>query len=395
MKKAFTLVELMIVIAVLAILMGLIFKLTGVGSDSWRRTRTITHMQKVENCLSGYHAAFGCYPPVKLHGSRDIFRRVDVHGIQTDDRNESIWGWNNIGETAERVAWRQVNSACRSQPVDCRFPYASGYSRLVDAISEEMKRRASSGNNYYKKYFEDENIQRRLMAGFDDGSTRNVGRHSKNKGYSDWRNVQLFKFGLMSFLLPRYMVMMNGDEVFFRDYAQWLGNNEMPSNPFTGQSFDLNGGWTQIKRYATSNTKSDMAHIANIPSQAVCARWMPNLEGVCQANHGFSLFGINIQNKEEAGELDVENVDIEIFTPGGADSDSTSNQYILDGITVRDGWYHDLYYYSPAPYQRYTLWSAGPNGRTFPPWISRKRLSAKANECIGKWVWDDIIHMSN
>jgi len=397
MKKAFTLIELLIVIAVVSILMGLVFRLSSLGKDSWRRTLTVTRLQKVENCLSGYHAAFGSYPPVKEHGSRDIYLRVDVHGLQLGEHNETLWNWNKIGDAGERMAWRQVNAACRSQPVACRFPYPNGFAKLVDLVSEEIKRRAESGEEIFKEYYEDESRKKRLSAGFDDGSTRNVGRHSKNKDKKDWRNIQLFKFGLMSYLLPRYLVMMNGNEVFFRDYAQWTGNNTIPCNPFTGQSYAYNGGWSQVKRDANSNLRSNTAKIVNIPSQSVCARWMPNLAGVCRANHNFVLFGVDIHGKTwyDRSELDVDNYNIEIFTPNTDSEESTANQYILDGVTVCDGWGNDLYYYSPSPYQRYQLWSAGPNERTFPPWISRKKLSSKANECIGLWIADDIVNLSH
>ncbi|MBQ6135858.1 MAG: prepilin-type N-terminal cleavage/methylation domain-containing protein [Kiritimatiellae bacterium] len=400
MKKAFTLIELLVVVAVLVILMGLVFKLSTLGKDSWRRTLTVERLQKVENCLSGYHAAFGSYPPVKLHGTRDIYIRTNVHGIQSTDagdENKSIWGWNSVGERAEREAWAQVKAACLAQPVACRFPYPERYDKLVDMVSEEMKRRADSGEDTYKAYFDDESRKKRLSAGFDDGVSRNIGRHAKNKDKKDWRNIQLFKFGLMSYLLPRYLVMMNGDEVLFRDYAQWTGNNVMPSDPFSGKSYDLRGGWAQVRRDATSQQRSDSARVANIPSQSVCARWMPNLAGVCQANHEFTLFGVNIRGTSwyDRSELDVENYDIEVFTPNTGSDESTANQYILDGVTIRDGWGSDLYYYSPAPFQRYQLWSAGPNARTFPPWVSRKKLDAKANKCIGLWIFDDIVNMSH
>jgi len=397
MKKAFTLIELLIVIAVVSILMGLVFRLSSLGKDSWRRTLTVTRIQKVENCLSGYHAAFGSYPPVKLHGSRDIYLRVDVHGLQTGEQNKSLWGWNKLGDPYELLAWNQVRAACIAQPVACRFPYPEGYSKLVEMVSQELKQRAESGEEAYEAFFKDEAKRRRLVAGFDDGVTQNVGRHSKNRDKKDWRNVQLFKFGLMSFLLPRYLVMMNGDEVFFREYAQWTGNNVIPSDPFTGDSYNKRGGWAQVKRDATSTQRSNSARVANIPSQSVCARWMPNLAGVCAVNHDFTLFGIDISGNTEVDmtELDSENPDIEIFTPNTDSDDSTANQYVLDGVSVRDGWGSDLYYYSPAPYQRYQLWSAGPNRRTFPPWISRKLLDANANRGIGMWIVDDIVNMSH
>lgn len=393
MKKAFTLIELMIVIAVMAILMGLVFRITSVGSDSHKRTVTIMRLQKLENCLSGYYAAFGSYPPVKTHGSRDIYAAVDEHGIQNDDVNENIWNWTKIGEVNESRAWDQVAAACKAQPIDCRFPFPPGYEDLVESVSEEIKRRASSNDEDFKAYFENEDRKARFMAGFDDG-TSNLGRFTSLKDKIDWRNLQLFKFGLLSYLLPRYLVMMNGPSEFFEEYAQWTGNNVMPCDPFTGKSFETYGGWQGIKdRTAVGNEGSmNYASVANIPSQAVCARWIPNLKNICRVNRpdSFVLFGVDI--KDGGGTtLDADNVNIEIFSTTG----SASNQYVLDGITIRDGWNNDFYYYSPAPYQRYTLWSAGPNGRTFPPWIDRKTLESKANECVGKWVSDDIIHLSN
>lgn len=391
-KRGFTLIEIMVVVTILVILMSIVFRLSNLGADNERRTRTMVRLQRLENCLSGYQAAFGSYPPVKLHGTRDIFRRVGTHGMQSDERNESIWNWTNLGEQNEQDAWAQVKAACRSQPIDCRYPFPAGYSRLVDVVSEEMKRRATSGEDQYKAYFDNEDIRRKLTAGFDDGTSRNVNRHSKHKGDTDWNSIQLFKFGLMSFLLPRYLVMMNGSEVFFTDYAQWVGNNTMPSDPFTGRSYSELGGYDELRRNASSLNRSELARVANIPSQAVCARWMPNLERMCHCNHEYSLFGIDIKSNVwgESGELNIDNVDIEIFSPADANSDSTANQYVLDGITVRDGWLNEIYYYSPAPYQTYRLWSSGPNGRTFPPWISRKDLSKKAQECVSLWTVDDI-----
>lgn len=378
----------MIVVTIIVVLMTITFRLSKIGQGADARTRTVTRMQKLENCLSGYHAAFGSYPPVKLHGSRDIYRQVDRHGIQRDDRNEGLWNWSKIGEDAEWRAWEQVQAACKSQPVDCRFPYPEGYSKKIDLVSAEMRRRAETGGKRYEKYTQ-EGVREKLMAGFDDGCTRNVNRHSSHKDEIDWRNVQLFKFGLMSFLLPRYLVMMNGDSVFFREYKQWTGNNVIPSDPFTGNSFS---SWDQVKEFAGGSSSVDLAKVANVPSQAVCARWMPNLEGSCKVNHEYSLFGINISD-DSGWDLSEENVGIEVFSPAG--EDSSSNQYILDGVSVCDGWRQNFYYYSPAPYQTYTLWSAGPNGRTFPPWISRKGLSNKANECVSLWIHDDIIQMAH
>jgi prepilin-type N-terminal cleavage/methylation domain-containing protein len=388
-RRAFTLIEMMIVVALIVTLMTIAVRLAGIGGGADNRNRTIVRMQRLENCLSGYHAAFGSYPPVKLHGTRDIYQRVSSHGIQTDRRNESIWGWNEIGEQGERDAWSQVEAACRSQPVGCRFPYPEGYSEKIRILSEELKELANDPDSGV-----DDETRNKLTAGFDDGGTGSggTGRFDENKDKVDWRNIQLFKFGLMSFVLPRYLVMMNGDAAFFTEYAQWTGNNVIPCDPFNGREYTT---WRQVKEYAdNSRARTDLAHLANIPSQAVCARWMPNLEGICQCNHKFVLFGVDIQDTTSAGELVRGNFGIEIFSPDNEGQGSYKDQYVLDGVTIQDGWWREFYYYSPAPYQTYTLWSAGPNGRTFPPWISRKKLSSKANECVGKWVHDDVVKMS-
>lgn len=144
--------------------------------------------------------------------------------------------------------------------------------------------------------------------------------------------------------------------------------------------------------YANKEGTMDFARIANIPSQAVCARWIVNLAGVCTANDDRKFFGINVKSQDSISELNVKNTDIEIFSH----DDSNAYQYILDSITVKDGWNHEFYYYSPSPYQHYQLWSGGPNEKTFPPWVDRSEIKdTTAHTLIGKWVEDDIVHLSN
>ena len=389
MRKAFTLVEMLIVVVVLVTLMTMTFRLSSIGSDQSRRNNTISRMQRLENCLSGYYAAFGSYPPVKLHGSRNINEKANDHGIQNGEERQISWGWNYVGENEnEAEDWKQVKAVCKSQPVDCRFPYpdTSIYNDLVRSVSDALKEKANEkGVSEAQKKI--------LSAGFDNGVTDNIGRHNSNRNSTDWREIQLFKFGLMSYLLPRYLVMMNSKEELFRGgYSQWNNNNELPCNPMTGFEF---GGWNVVRERSLDTDPEDFAEVANIPSQAVTARWLPNLAGIVCCNHDYKLYGISIRGDTGASDLRPDNTDIEVFSPGGSDSDSTSQQYVLDSVTVLDGWWHEFYYYSPAPYQTYTLWSAGPNDRTFPPWISRKSLDSKANKCVAVWIEDDIMRMSN
>ena len=128
-----------------------------------------------------------------------------------------------------------------------------------------------------------------------------------------------------------------------------------------------------------------------IASQSVCARWLPNLENSCFSTLNFNFYGILIKDDSQ----DYINSDYGVFSPGGSEQSGTDQQYVLCAVTMTDGWHNELYYYSPPPYQSYTLWSAGRNGRTYPPWVSRKKLSQMQNLCVSAWIDDDIINMSN
>lgn len=403
MKKAFTLVEMLVVVVVLVTLMTIVFRLGSVSGSSWQRNSTISRLQRVENCLSGYYAAFGTYPPVELHGTRNIYAKANTHGIQSEDElNEDIWGWSSIGQAKEKEAWNQVKAACRSQPVDACFPFPDNYSTRVKTVSDMLQQKANSGDERYREYWGNEDTKAKLSAGFDDASGQNIGRFNQYSKEKEWKNVQLFKFGLMSYLLPRYLIMMNGHESFFGNtldatdgYAQWTENNMLPRDPLDNQRMT----WSDVRNYADPDKSgAERAHVTMIPSQAVTARWLPNLEGIVSGEHKWELYGIVVSSDNTSDRnLRSDNPNVDVYEPGDFNNDSHSQQYVLDCVTVLDGWGNNLYYYSPAPYQSYVLWSSGPNGRTFPPWVplNSSELDSNARECIGKWIVDDIIHMSN
>jgi hypothetical protein len=122
---------------------------------------------------------------------------------------------------------------------------------------------------------------------------------------------------------------------------------------------------------------------------------MQNFEGIISG--GRTFYGVDTRTKDEGtGDINIAaGWRIEIFAPGDAASNSSSQQYVLDGMTVKDGWGNDLYYYSPVPYQSYRVWSSGANGLTFPPWIELKTLNQSDRETAAYWVKDDIVQMSN
>ena len=394
MRKAFTLVEMLIVVVVLVTLMTITFRLGAVNQTSAQRNTTVTRLQKIENCLSGYYAAFGSYPPVRQHGSYNFYLKVDEHGMQNldGDENRNIFSWDpekfrkGAREVDEEEAWAQVEAACRAQPVGCSFPYPENdYKEYVEAWADQLKEDAAA------ELKETDKKRKVYDALFDDGVSQNISRHSRYSRFTDWRDVQLFKFGLMSFLLPRYLIMMKSDESLYNDYDQWKGNNSMPSDPLTGQKYT---SWRDVWNDANKDRDTtDYARVANIPSQAVCARWMPNLADAVWTARSLTVFGVDISD-DHTGVLTLDNAYNHIHSPGGYEGGGGS-QYMLDFCTVCDGWRREFYYYSPPPYQTYTLWSAGPDGHTFPPWISRDGLDARANRCVSAWTEDDIVNMSH
>jgi prepilin-type N-terminal cleavage/methylation domain-containing protein len=414
-KKGFTLLEVVIVMALLVILMTITFTLMNIAGDAEDKSCTILRMQRLENCLSGYYAAFGSYPPVKLHGSSSINTYVDDFGQQEMDRENDISG--NFGGADETIAWNQVEAACRAQPISCEFPLPESESQRIRAQAAEMTEYASQDEIYKTLNETDKKViwgqrshDKQSEGNWVSVNEKNIiGRLSGDKDKKDWGEIKLFRFGLLSYLLPRYIVMMSGDKHFYTQYEQWLANNMVPSDPLDGsenfgaEANDVSGGWSGVwdaaSRYSDeSSTDRDMARLANIPSQAACARWIANLEGICKCFSHPKVFGVSLRStrKRHGDNQDpfhYSNVHIRPYRP--KDVSQGNSLYVLNMITVRDGWGRDFYYHSPEPYQRYILWSAGPNGKTFPPWLDRSRFgSARDKERIASWTHDDLLHMS-
>ena len=405
LKKGFTLIELLIVVVVIATLMGLVFRLAGVGSGQAARNNTITRMQKLEFALSGYFSAFGSYPPVPLHGSRDIFCSINKHGIQT----------STGGSRESGLSWPQVRAACLSQPVACEFPYNSE----GEGVVESMKRLAAT----YKEMGGD-------WAQFGDFDVleNNVTRIPSSQAKSkEWTDVQAFKFGLMSFLLPRYLFMVAGPIELYDGgnggyqkngtlNTQWRSQNSL-EKIFRFKDgkrlYTDSQGWKKLQEdtsqrtretQATDYDRTEFRAILMQPSQSVCARWIQALDGIVSG--GRTFYGVNTlldhneahgyHYHEGGGELGGSPQMMSgIYAPGKASQDSFNNQYILDGMTVRDGWGMDLFYYSPPPYQSYRLWSAGPNHKTIPPWVDLSSGDMKQyRNTAAEWMADDIVGLS-
>lgn len=407
-KRAFTLIELLIVTVVILALMGVMFRLTGIASGASNRERTVFRMQCLENCLSGYYAAFGSYPPVPLQGaSRNIFRKTDSNDtwIQSEDPSD-------IDESlATFKEYSGVEAACRSQPVAARFPPPrtlqdpNDRNRTInsfDAYNNFMTAVNSALNDGVYSSDDETKIKKWSHRTLEDISSR-PGFLTKYEDTTSANTLQLFRFGLMSFLLPRYRFMLacaegsnggNGTQSFNNAldlFAQWTEFNTLPPRMDSGVPY---ASW---KDFCDIMGGEDDWQIDLIPSQAACSRWMPNLRDIVQGSE-IAFFGTTIGSRGSNGVPIAKDAgSFHLYFPGGYNGSSSSRGYALHTYTVKDGWNHDFYYYSPAPYQTYVLWSAGADGKTFPPWVDleqfRKDHKDLYDVAIG-WMADDIKHMS-
>ena len=377
-ERGFTLVELLIVTVVIVTLMGIVFRLAGVGGDSRAKSKTLARLQRIENAISGYYAAYGSYPPVPLQGrSRDINVRVDNNGVQgsaSDSGSVNLSSPNN--DTI-----KQVEAACRAQPVAVLFPFYMADVSGTGDLKNNAEKLVRAINTEKKGNF---------------SPLRNTGGLSLDK--SDWHEVELFQFGLLSFLLPRYRFMLGGDPNMYENrHGQWAVNNQLPCRIDTGKLYE---SWEDMQEalYKTGNNGKEASLIENLPSQAVCARWMPNFEGIISG--GLDFYGVDTSDGDWAylegsiynGIPDYKRW-MRQFSPRGYNN--TGSLYLLNGMTIADGWGNEFYYYSEVPYQSYRLWSAGPNRRTFPPWLDVDKFNQGEQKTIAKWTSDDISHLSN
>ena len=400
MKKGFTLIELLVVTVVIVALMGVIFRLTGIAGASSKRETTVFRMQCLENCLSGYYAAFGSYPPVPLqNASRSIYRRTDDESqwIQSDDKNDTDESDSKFAE------YSQVEAACRAQPVAARYPPPATINGMSSKDAYAAYQQAVQ-NALSEGVFDDESDERAVQnwvgRTLDDISSA-PGFLNPHKNKTSFNELQLFRFGLMSFLLPRYRFMLDcaagsqsGNSEAFNttidNFRQWTDNNYLPPRMDTGMSY---ASW---KAFCDTIGGDDDWQIDLIPSQAACARWMPNLKDDVVTGPERKFFGVTVGRYGVIP--DVESAPgFALYSPGGYNSGGSSRGYPLNRYTVVDGWGRDLFYYSPAPYQMYVLWSAGENGKTFPPWVDIEQFKKdhpSQYSLAVNWMSDDIKYMT-
>ncbi len=64
--RGFTLIEMMVVILVIMILSGILFRVTKLMQDKMARSRCVYELEQIQNALNEFYAEYGSYPPVNF-----------------------------------------------------------------------------------------------------------------------------------------------------------------------------------------------------------------------------------------------------------------------------------------------------------------------------------------
>lgn len=355
-KHAFTLIELMFVLLIIGILMSGVFMLMSVAAKHNDIARTKARIQKVQNAISGFYAAYGTYPPVELYNGTNPFGKFN-----SDFEN------GGVAADGSSLNAKACRLACHAQPVSFEFPYPQKTDKVINLLYGDAG--IMGANQLYE----------------------NAGSIPE----TSWSKIKMFKFGLMSYLLPRIEVVG----------APSQGGGFSEDQPIQG--FYQSKQWKANNKTSKIIGKGDVSSLLKaLQSQRElenheAAKWMPNLEHQV-ACFNKTLFNIPLGGGGHMADQDLDGALqarlAEAHEPVGDDnafrgpySKGGGSDTVLSCATVKDGWDQDLYYYSAPPYQSYRLWSAGPDGKTFPPWVPLESLSSTDRKTVAGWLEDDIV----
>ena len=126
MKKAFTLVELLVVIGILAILMGVLVATIGNGTESARAARCLTNMRSLATACNTVAAAHDHYP---LAGSLEV-KKINLSGGSGDSKRfyEEAKGW---------ISWNSRGSYTGGRSTS----HVSSLSWFTSAYCEDLETR--------------------------------------------------------------------------------------------------------------------------------------------------------------------------------------------------------------------------------------------------------------
>jgi prepilin-type N-terminal cleavage/methylation domain-containing protein len=351
-QAAFTLIELMVVVVVISILIGGIFKLLSAAGNANKRASTQATLEKLQNALSGFYAQYGTYPPVAQYGSPDPFggNRQDDFG---SDLVSEITGETD-GPSIRTAIW-----AAKCQPVAFEFPPM----QLMDDYVNKSSKGALGINGL-------------------------MGQTADSISSDDWADVKMFKFGLLSYLLPRVETIGCPDSI--KDVNKWNSGIYPQIGFYQSKQWKKANPASKVGSDKTALTKALLGQ-RRLENEA-CAHWLPNFKDLLYG--GPTVLGVETATDSTKNEA--------VFRKGKDHNDyaggtyyfargNSGSQTALRLVTLLDAWDQEYFYYSPPPYQSYRVWSAGPDRRTFPPWIPLDNLTTSQRKIVATWIADDIV----
>ena len=105
MKRTFTLVEILVVVAIIGILAGMALGLTAYVSEKTARTSTQTTIKLVELALENFKSKYGAYPVLDSSGKPTILYLENIYFGDSSYKN-TLWGcFNDVtADTATSAA---------------------------------------------------------------------------------------------------------------------------------------------------------------------------------------------------------------------------------------------------------------------------------------------------
>lgn len=85
-KSGFTLIEMLVVIVIIIVLAGLVFRMSRPAGDVALRAQCVSELELMKTLIEEYHSEFGAYPPVKQVGDYQPIGYVfpDINGVAMD-----------------------------------------------------------------------------------------------------------------------------------------------------------------------------------------------------------------------------------------------------------------------------------------------------------------------
>lgn len=180
-RRAFTLIEMLVVIVIIAILSGFVFRMVKVIGRNADRAKTRRTLELLANAVEEFRAEYGKYPPVAVYDDpftdapgqpmRYEFAHesgVDggrVQGIKGNDDPLFMFGLmsflvprydgaatNSPQNALDSRQWTEHNQSTRDRPRDLRATLR--FKPYIDPIRyTDWTTRTSGGTEYYNRYY--------------------------------------------------------------------------------------------------------------------------------------------------------------------------------------------------------------------------------------------------